>query len=474
MRPSHIGTVATLLLGAFSLAARASAPFMLTVNDSGDAGPGNCASTCTLRDAIANVAPLGYIDFAPQLLPATITLTKGALNIYAPLSILGPGAEWLAISANSASRVIDLESGSLLRISGVTLRDGKVAGAVGSSGGRETGADGAAGSSAKGGCIFVYNSSLDLEGTDVRNCVAQAGNGGRGGSGIPSTRGGGPGGDGGEGGSAFGGAIYVLTNADQSYKLELHDSSIADCQAIAGAGGSGGAAGDGALFAGGGNGGPGGSAYGGAIEWDTPLGDNGNVLIDDSTLADCDAIGGQGGNGGTPGGDGAYGGSAIGGLIAGGAVQVTLVFATLANAGVERGAGGSGSPAAGDGGAFGTAIYLDPDYGGIGAQSAVVVGAGTVPLCEAKVYPPSGNNLDQDGSCGFALHGNMTLFRPRSPTGRPHYRPAYGSTLVDGAASCIGVAQTLTLDQLGTTRPQGPACDLGAIEADYVFVGSFD
>jgi len=46
--------------------ATASSPILLTVNDYGDAGPGNCATTCTLRDALHDIADGGIIEFAPR------------------------------------------------------------------------------------------------------------------------------------------------------------------------------------------------------------------------------------------------------------------------------------------------------------------------------------------------------------------------------------------------------------------------
>jgi len=35
-------------------------------------------------------------------------------------------------------------------------------------------------------------------------------------------------------------------------------------------------------------------------------------------------------------------------------------------------------------------------------------------------------------------------------------------------------SQNVTGDQHGTARPQGTKCDLGAIEADYIFVDGFE
>ena len=168
--------------------AGAAAATTLTVNNAGDGGDGTCTTVCTLRDAIANLASGGFIDFSPELSPATITLTKGPLFIGKPLSILGPGAEQLAISANLASRVLYLDTTIYpVQITGVTLRDGRDAGGAGVNGGKETGSGGGTGDFAYGGCIFARDSSLHLEKTDIRNCVAQGGNGGHGGSGVPHT-----------------------------------------------------------------------------------------------------------------------------------------------------------------------------------------------------------------------------------------------------------------------------------------------
>jgi len=455
----------------------AAGPTALTVNDPGDGGDGTCTTVCTLRDGIANVASGGYIDFAPELLPATITLTKGPLLIVKPLSILGPGAEQLAISANSVSRVLDLESTIFtVQISGVTLRDGRTAGGAGSNGGKETGSSGGTGEFAVGGCIYAQDSSLHLEKTDIRNCVAQAGNGGHGGSGVPHPSLGGPGGAGGAGGVARGGAIFFLTLPATGFQLVLLDSSVTDSQAIGGAGGAGGVGGQGTVVGSGGSGGEGGRASGGAIEWyigsDIPPG---SVLVQNSTVADSAAIGGSGGNGGAPGGDGGNGGPAFGGLVALDKINATIDFGTLATGSTQGGAGGSGSPPGLAGSILGAAIYQDKNWaGGIIASSTVIVGPG--PLCWSTMYH-SGHNLDQDGSCGtFDLHGSLALFRPPdSGTGRPRYMPVYLSAVIDAAGTCYDHnVLPVDADQLGTPRPQGDTCDLGAIEADYVFVGEFD
>jgi len=475
--------VAALACGASASTWAAAAATDVTVNDAGDAVDASCPTTCTLRAAIESVAPGGSIDFAPELLPATITLAqpKGALLIDKPLTILGPGPEQLAISANLASRVLYVESGfiSPVQITGVTLRDGRIAGSAGVNGGKETGGGGGSGVLAVGGCILAKDSSLYLDRTDIRNCVAQGGIGGHGGSGVPHGGLGGPGGAGGPGGPAHGGGIYFITYFENGYSLVLHDSSVTDSQAIAGAGGAGGAGGTGTIVGSGGSGGEGGLASGGAIEWyiggDIPTS---GVLLDNSTVADSAAIGGHGGNGGVPGGDGGNGGPASGGLLAFDRISVSIEFATLANGGTQGGAGGSGGTPGLVGSPLGAAIYRNKALpGGVTALSTVIAGSAAAPLCSSTMYP-SGHNLDQDSTCGFDMQvqGSLAVFRPPDPgAGRPHYMPVYRSAVIDAATSCFDFnILPVDADQRGTARPQGSACDLGAIEADYIFVGEFD
>jgi hypothetical protein len=53
--------------------------------------------------------------------------------------------------------------------------------------------------------------------------------------------------------------------------------------------------------------------------------------------------------------------------------------------------------------------------------------------------------------------------------------PAYHSSLIDAAANCFNLnAQEVSADQHGTARPQGSQCDIGAIEADYIFLYGFE
>ena len=74
----------------------------LTVTSTADSGAGS------LRQAIADAVSGDTIDFALDGCPCTITLTSGELVIDKSLTIQGPGANLLAVSGNSATRVFSV------------------------------------------------------------------------------------------------------------------------------------------------------------------------------------------------------------------------------------------------------------------------------------------------------------------------------------------------------------------------------
>ena len=464
----------------------------ITVNSTGDAGPGNCTGICTLRDAFMVAAASGdTIDFALSV-PNTITLSQGELVIGKSVTIQGPGAAQLTISAGTTSRVLNVSGGSVVVI-GLSLRDGSVSGGNGASGTAHTGQTGTGGISAGGGCVSVGSSAtLLLRQVDLRNCSASGGSGGNGGSGTDGSTfsNGGDGGVGGVGGQGNGGAISV------SGSLSLLDSSVTNSASYAGIGGLGGDGGVGGTFAhngNGGNGGFGGSAHGGAIFVATGAG----LWMENTTIASNHADAGNGGNGGAAnsglssiqGGMGGMGGNAYAGLVyvAVSASIVDLEFSTLANGNLTFGSGGHGGigsgsaqsgPSGATGAGFGNAVSVQTS---INATSSAIVGGGPANLCDptnAFVVPVGAVNLDQDSSCaGFTKHGTFAqLFRPLNlSTVWPGYMPAYHSAVVDAAANCNDLnAQLVNADQHGTPRPQGSQCDIGAIEADYIFFNGYE
>ncbi len=471
--------VASLLLAASSFPTLASNILIVNVVDD-PAGAGTCPTACSLRQAIATATTGARLVFDPSL-ASPITLSQGALMLDKSLTIQGPGAAKLTVSANNASQVFVVSAQA--SISGLTLADGLITGTAGSNGASNTGAAGSPGGPAGGACVQIANAgALVLDHIAVRHCLAYGGSGGNGGSGTPGNLNpmdppfpGGAGGNGGVGGDATGGAMLVYGS------LSLLNSSVVDGQAYGGRGGDGAVGGYSLAFsfAPPGVSGAGGAASGGAVFVAA-----GSLRITNSTIASGSGTGGTGGAGVT--GmfltSGGAGGAASGGLIRvdASAALADLEFSTLAGGQVVGGSGGSGAgpPYVGPPGTpSGNAISA---VNTITALSSVIVDVQSgVSLCNSLVTAAPGSvNLDEDGSCGFSLQGTFAqLFHPLdvNTTPWPGYLPLYHSAVIDAAATCLDLAaQTVVNDQHDTARPQGAACDLGAIEADYIFVGDFE
>jgi hypothetical protein len=102
-----------------------------TVTNLDDSGAGS------LRQAIDDVNTSGDADNVIEfdlggMLPGTITLTSGQLQITNNVDIQGPGADQLTVNGNSAGRVFAITDGSTVEISGLTIADGRtlIAGGV--------------------------------------------------------------------------------------------------------------------------------------------------------------------------------------------------------------------------------------------------------------------------------------------------------------------------------------------------------
>ena len=131
-----------------------------TVTNLLDSGDGS------LRDAIANTAAGGIVDFDASL-TGMITLTSGQLVINKSLTVQGPGADRIAISGNDVSRIFEITDGTgtviNVSISGLELRNG-------------LGTGGTAGNNA-GAISLPGNENVTLDGLYVHDSVT-AGNGG--------------------------------------------------------------------------------------------------------------------------------------------------------------------------------------------------------------------------------------------------------------------------------------------------------
>jgi CSLREA domain-containing protein len=409
------------------------------------------------------------------------------------LTMRGLGRDRTVVSGEGLDRVVDVLGGA-----GVTIADLAIAG-----GAAPDGADGAPGANAGGagehGGGIRSDGRLTLRDSAVRG--NRAGRGGAGGNGSGGVLGGagGAGGDGGgiysistltlirtrvvdnrsgasgqSGSAAFVGTHSVNPGGDgggiAAHGLTTVTDSVVEANR-AGAGGDGGGAG-----IAGGNGAAGGD--GGAIVVSVP------ASIEGSTIArNVSGAGGRGGGGSSNGGNGGAGGDG-GGVYATGQLAVRGTLLTGNGTG-EGGAGGNGAQNAGNGGAGGNAAGLIAFTGSdVDVESSTLV-AGTTgpggpggagPLSNGgpagfatAVYGVGGVSLartiatgDCDGTVGDGGENLGTHFRCPVTLDDPlvdaNGMPGAGSPAIDAATTCP------TVDLAGTSRPQGAACDIGALE----------
>jgi hypothetical protein len=119
---------------------------------------------------------------------------------------------------------------------------------------------------------------------------------------------------------------------------------------------------------------------------------------------------------------------------------------------------------------FGTVIARP--HGGPNCSNAGAIGVPATPLTATVT---SGYNFADDTSCGLTAAtdkqaaGLDPVVGPLANNGGPTQTllPLSGSPLIDAiaAAACqAGPAAGVTVDQRGIARPQGPGCDIGAVE----------
>ena len=189
-----------------------------------DSGPGS------LREAILDACAGSTItfDMTPGHVVSPITLTSGELAISKNLTIQGPGANLLTVSGNNASRVFNIQSGTVA-ISNLTIANGKATSGNNGGGVLNSGTltltnsivngNNAAPLVGSGGGL--YNSgTLTLNGSTVTNNTAPLGGGGVYGGGtltlINSTISGNNGAAGNGGGIFNGGATLTVINSTVS------------------------------------------------------------------------------------------------------------------------------------------------------------------------------------------------------------------------------------------------------------------
>ncbi len=398
-----------------------------------DAGPG------TLRAAIerANLHPApDTIVFDPSL-TGTIVLQNALPELASTLLLTGPGDSLLTVArsddpATPAFRILTVQAGARVKISGLTLTNGLAnelqdrrgggilnAGtlivsnstladnsAIGRVGSFSTGT---AGAGSGGG---IYNS-----GTLTVSNSTLADNSAIGGVGSPSN-----------GGNGSGGGIY------NSGTLTVSNSTLADNSAIGGLG-----------F------GFGGTGSGGGIY------NSGTLTVSNSTLADNSASGGPSfGFGGTGSGGGIYNSGTL-----------TVTNSTLAD---NSASGGRGSQ--GDGSNSGPGIgggIVNTTTGTLGIQASILaVGQGGTLLNTEGSVTSLGHNLFSDVPSLPLNPTDLTntdpLLAPLGDYGGPTRTRALlpGSPALDTGILVPGVIT----DQRGVPRPQGAAPDIGAFELE--------
>ena len=440
----------------------------------------NDSGAGSLRQAIAAAEPNDTIT-----VPAgQITLTTGALAFSKNLTITGAGSSATVISGNDASRVFTITGTPTVTLGGLTVTHGKdpMGAGINVTGtltlndvivsGNHAGGGGVAGF---GGGIRVGPGTLGLTNSAVSENTAGGGTKGAGfGGGIafePGANGqsfaltltrsqvsGNRAGSGGTESEGFGGGVEASTGFDSgSISIALSDSVLSGNVA----GGSGAEApgfGGGVDMGSGGKnnaltltidrvavtgntagGGTKSSGFGGGINFSSGgTGVTQTFTVTNSTIAANSAGGGTGSNG-------------FGGGIDFGSGTARLAYVTVAG----NSAGGGGGSSFGGG--------LDMGTGSSVGSSIVAANSGG--NCSPAVTS-AGHNIDDATSCGFTGAGDKPGVDPKlGPLGEhgglsPTQMLLAGSPAIDAGdpATC------LTTDQRGVLRPQGAACDIGAVE----------
>ncbi len=445
--------------------------FVLNTNDSG---------TGSLRQAIRDNDGLGgsnTIFFAGNL-SNTITLTSGELFIGAPVTIIGPGPDRLAVSANTNGRVFSILEPT--HISGLTIRDGLLVGGIATPG--QNAFD------ERGGGIYsqstlvlsncVIRSNTVVGGIGGESHLGMVGNGGKGlGGGLYNAGGdfylincvfdrnraiGGQGGNATDGeaggaGNGLGGAICTFGGTNQMIACTLMDNI-----AMGGSGGS----------ATGGSTGNGGQAYGAGLYSES------TVIATGCTISGGNAIGGAGSSPGSGTGGGIYNVDTL--ALASCTIASNSVSGSsfdfgggIYNVGVSLGVTNStiaDNHAGFGGGLHGNATFANTILAANTATSSGPDGDATINSFDYNLIQNfSGINIL--GATAHVIIGQDPLLGPLADNGGPTRTMALrpGSPAIDKGAS-FG----LLTDQRGAPRPfdfatvgnagGGDGSDIGAFE----------
>ena len=178
----------------------------------------------------------------------------------------------------------------------------------------------------------------------------------------------------------------------------------------------------------------------------------------------------------------------------GGGIMNDMATVTLTNSTVSGNSATGMSFGGGQGGGvinFGTLTLTDSTVAnnsalGSFSQGGGIDNVGTVTLtssivanssgggdCYGAITTDGGYNLDSDGSCGLTLSSDKSHVNPDllalGAYGGPTLtmEPQASSPTIDAIPpGTNGCGTTITSDQRGVRRPQGPECDIGAVEVE--------
>lgn len=423
---------------------------------------------------------------------------SGDLDLLTGMTLHGAGATQTIINGSQLDRVLQVHPGAMVVVDGVTIRTGLAA----------PGADHELyGDDGQNGGGIANAGTLTLQ-----NSVVSGNQAGAGGSGVPqeddwtSLK---QGGNGGNGGGIFNSGVLVL----------LHSKVLGNtggapgftgCVMPARGGQGGGIFSSGVLVVEnsllqGNVAGNGGASFCPPTSFSGPGGDGGGIYNSGALIIRFSTLANNVAGTGYPN-ESSPGGGRGGGLLNSGTASLNHVTlgANRAGAGGDSASRYSGPGLGGDGGGIYNSGSLTADnltvsqnLAGIGGASSfssarapsgkgggiattgpfllrnsILANPGTGADCTTEIESRGYNLVLQADGCGFTgnLTGNQIGVEARllplgdfggfTPVMLPHPGPAIN------AGSCTDSAgNPITVDQRGVARPQGPGCDVGAVEA---------
>ncbi len=455
-RRTLIGAAAGLAIAVLSLApaAPARAAGTITVNVSDDNVGDTCPATCSIRAALAQAnGTTGDVIIIPA---NTYTLAQGQLVASAPMTITAAGAATTIVDGAALSRVLQITASGNVDMSGITIQNGKVVGVS---------------STAAGAGIEVLG-TLRLSNSVVQNNTVAVTGGG-----ISSPSGGGIAGD--------------STTSSLSLTNVTVTGNSGSSTSIA--------------FIGGGVGSDGTLTYtGGIVANNTAslqpgdgLGEGGGISITQgtATLSGLDIHDNAAGGGGgvvDENGPSTLSNSTLrnnhakstnddgGGFLANGNTDTLTNVTITGNDSVASGGGVTD---------FTGGITLLNDtitdntaaQPGGGLESGTLRGAtkvtGTILSANSPdnckdiqtgVITSQGSNINSGTTCGFAAAGDKSSTDPNLGPLRNNGGPAPTRAITSSSPAFdadLATCPPPATDEVGTTRPQGARCDIGAFEA---------